>query len=168
MNAIQLITASFDDLHQALREDLAGIDDEVWWWQPATDANHIGFLAWHIVRDEDTVLSYLAGEPQLWLSDRWHERFGMDSKAQGTGFAPASLTATRYLRSELTDYAGAVWARTPRLLETLSESRLEQPAWPDSTWTVATQLIEGCLGHSWLHLGEIRATRGLRGWRFRE
>lgn len=60
-----------------------------------SDTNHIGFIAWHIVRDEDTVLSYLAGEADLWLSGRWYERFAMEPKVQGTGMAPSTIAAIR-------------------------------------------------------------------------
>jgi hypothetical protein len=50
----------------------------------------------------------------------------------------------------------------------LSEDDLDRQAWPESDWTVATQLVEGSIGHAWVHLGEMRAIKGLRGWRFRE
>jgi hypothetical protein len=168
VDALELLAASFQDLHEALREELPGIPDADYWWQPGPDLNHAGFLAWHIVRDEDTVVSYVAGQPETWAADGWHARFGMDAKGQGTGMDPARLAAFRYDRNEFMRYAGEVWARTPTLLARLSAEDLEREAWPESGWTVARQVVEGCLGHGWLHLGEVRAIRGLRGWRFRE
>jgi hypothetical protein len=168
MDAIPLLAASFRDLHQALREDFADVAEADFWWQPAADLNHIGFLSWHIVRDEDAVLSYVSGRPELWATDGWHERFAMDAKEQGTGMDPGRLASFRYDRTDFIRYADEVWRRTPDLLAQLTEADLDREAWPDSGWTIARQVVEGCLGHGWLHLGEIRAIRGLRGWRFRE
>jgi hypothetical protein len=168
MNAIEVIVTSFRDAQSAVREDVVEVDDDLFWWQPAEGLNHIGFLFWHLVRDEDTVVSYAAGEPELWAADGWHARFGMDAKEQGTGLDPARISAFRYDRALFMAYAGAVWARTPALVSRLSEDDLDRQAWPESDWTVATQLVEGSIGHAWVHLGEMRAIKGLRGWRFRE
>ena len=168
MNAIEVIVSSFRDVQIALREDIAVVDDDLFWWQPATDLNHIGFLFWHVVRDEDTVTSYVAGEPEAWAADGWHARFRMDPKEQGTGLDPARIAAFRYDRALFMDYAEAVWARTPDLLSRLTESDLDRQAWPGSEWNLTQQLVEGSIGHGWVHLGEIRAIKGLRGWRFRE
>jgi GNAT superfamily N-acetyltransferase len=138
------------------------------WWQPAVGLNHIGFLFWHVVRDEDVVISQVTGGAELWSRGRWHERLGLDPAAQGTGFDPATLPTLSYRLEMFLEYAEEVWARTGPLLQQLSPGDLERPAWPGSGWDVARQLVEGCCCHSWLHLGEIRTLRGLRGWRFRE
>jgi len=163
MNAIALLHRSFDDLHVALREDRAGVDPAWLWWQPAPGLNHIGFLWWHLVRDEDTVLSYLAKEPELWTGEGWNERFGLEAKDQGTGLDPSRLESFRYDWEGFAEYAEGVWARTLPILDRLTEGALEAPAWPGSDWNVAQQLVEGCLCHSWMHLGEIRSLMGLQG-----
>ncbi|MGH2608228.1 MAG: DinB family protein [Tepidiformaceae bacterium] len=168
MHAIQLIQEGFDHVHVALREDLAEVEPEWLFWQPEPGLNHIGFLFWHLVRDEDQVVSWLAREPQLWPSEGWHERFGMDAKEQGTGMDASRLESFRYALPEFMEYAEGVWARTGPLLATLSEDDLDKPAWKDSPWNIGRQLVEGVLCHAWVHLGEIRAVMGLRGWRFRE
>jgi hypothetical protein len=164
VDAIQLLTGAFFDLHRALREGFEDATPHLW-WQPGPGLNHAGFLAWHIVRDEDHVVSYLGGEPQAWAAAGWAKRFGMAEGTQGTGFEPADLAGFRFEPSLLLEYAEATWARTPDLLSRLTPEALDAPAWPGSEWNVATQLVEGCIGHSWGHLGEIRATLGLRGWR---
>jgi len=168
MDAIQLIAASFRDVQSALHEDLADVDDELFWWQAREGYSHIGFLAWHVIRDEDVVVSHVTGAGQLWTGAGWHARLGMDARDQGTGLDPGRLATFRYDRPLFMEYAGAVWERTPKAIATLAEGDLDRPAWPGSDWTIARQLVEGCIGHTWEHLGEIRAIRGLRGWRFRE
>lgn len=168
VHAIQLIQQEFDSAHEALREDIAQVQPEWLFWQPEPGLNHIGFLFWHLVRDEDQVISWLAREPQLWALEGWHERFGMDAKEQGTGLEPSRLESFHYELPAFMDYAEAVWARTRPLLATLTETDLDRAAWKDSPWNIGRQIVEGVLCHAWVHLGEIRFVMGLRGWRFRE
>jgi hypothetical protein len=168
MHAMQLVQEGFDHVHEALRADLAEVEPDWLFWQPRPDHNHIGFLFWHLVRDEDQVLSWLAREPQLWPSAGWHERFAMDAGEQGTGMDAGRLATFRYEMPAFMEYAEAVWARSGPLLGTLSEADLDKPAWKDSPWNVGRQLVEGVLCHAWVHLGEIRSVMGLKGWRFRE
>jgi hypothetical protein len=168
VNAIELLRQEFDHVHEALRADLGEVEPEWLFWQPAEGLNHVGFLFWHIVRDEDVVVSHVTRQPQLWQAGGWHSRFGMSADEQGTGLSPAALAQFRYNLHEFMSYAEAVWAEAGPRLARLSEPALEAPAWPGSGWNVGRQLVEGCLGHAWLHLGEIRSLMGLRGWRFRE
>lgn len=168
MDSIEVIAQSFEHVHEAMREDFMDLPPRDTWWQAREGANHIGFLFWHLVRDEDVVVSHVCGLEQLWLSDGWPERLGLPADEQGTGTTASAVNAVRYDLAAFMDYAAAVWRRTPPAIRKLSEGRLDEAAWPGSDWSVMQQLVEGCLAHSWLHLGEIRFIRGLRGWRFRE
>lgn len=168
MHAIRLIQEGFEHLHQAVRDDLAEVDQGWLFWQPGNGLNHIGFLLWHLVRDEDTVTSYLAKEGQLWEEAGWASRLGLDPGSQGTGLDPELLPGFRYEPPLFLEYAEAVWAATPDRVARLSEDDLDLPAWPGSEWNVGRQLVEGLLCHGWVHLGEIRSIMGLRGWHFRE
>ena len=38
---------------------------------------HIAWLVWHLARVQDANFSALMDQPQLWIADRWHARFGM-------------------------------------------------------------------------------------------
>lgn len=165
MDAITLLAEGFDQLHEALREDMAAVDDEGRWWQPGEGINHIGFLFWHIVRDEDNVIAFLRDKTELWKADAWHARLEMDTEEQGTGMDAQRLREFRYDPQVFQQYAEAVWERTGRELRELRESDLDKPAYH---WTTGRLLTEGCLGHGWEHLGEIRYAKGLRGWRFKE
>lgn len=167
MDAAEFLAHGFAYLHEALREDIGQMDPEWLFWQPRPELNHAGFLFWHIVRDEDQVIGHVRGLPEVWRSEGWHSRFGMDESEQGTGFDPTALDAFRYHLREFMGYAEAVWARTETEVGKVTDADLQRPAW-DGDWSVERLLNEGCLGHGWLHLGEIRYVKGLRGWRFRE
>lgn len=169
MDALTLLRLAFVDLHKEFREDLHDIGEDELFWQPATGVNHAGFLAWHLVRDEDTVIcqSVLAA-PELWTRDSWDQRFGMDSKEQGTGLDPDRLESFRYPLALLFEYGEAVWRQMDAALGTMPETRLDEDLTWSREWRLANLLTTGCLNHGWVHLGEIRQIRGLRGWRFRE
>lgn len=169
MDAASLLRLAFSDLHEELVDDVGDLEPSDLFWQPAPGVNHIGFLLWHIVRDEDAVICQsLLREPELWTRANWAEQFEMDSDAQGTGFNTARLASFRYPLADLISYARDVWTQTDEALEKLRPSRLEDELPWSSEWKLAKLLTTGCLSHGWVHLGEIRQLRGLRGWRFRE
>lgn len=168
MDAIRLLQEAFEHVHHAVREDLAQVEPDWLFWQPEPGLNHIGFLYWHLVRDEDTVMSYLAKEDELWRSEGWHARFGMDAKEQGTGMDSGRLAAFRYDLTDFDRYRDRIWSRTGPILGRVTEEELDAPAWPGSGWNTAQQIVEGTICHDWVHLGEVRYIMGLRGWRFRE
>lgn len=169
MDAISLLRLAFAGLHKEVAEDVADIPADDLFFQPVPGANHIGFLLWHLVRDEDTVLCQsVLGTPELWSRDHWFERFAMDEREQGTGLDTTRLEAFRYPLPLLLEYARAVWSQTDAALAVMPANRLEEPLPWTTEWRLADLLTTGCLNHGWVHLGEIRQIRGLRGWRFRE
>jgi hypothetical protein len=169
MEAPELLRVAFADLHKELLEDVEGLAPDELFWQPTEGVNHIGFLLWHVLRDEDTVICQaVLRRPELWATNGWAARFGMDEKEQGTGFDSSALGTIRYELDQLLAYGAEVWAQTDRTLADLDSARLDEAlTWSDS-WRLVNLLTTGCLSHGWVHLGEIRQLRGLRGWKFRE
>ena len=172
MDSPELLSTAFADLHKELLDDVEGLDHEALFWQPAPAINHIGFLLWHIIRDEDTVVCQsLLDRPELWVSGGWAAKFefeGLGSVEQGTGFNSELLPRFRYEMPELLSYAWDVWAQTSDALSGLDSARLDEDLAWSTEWKLANLLTTGCLSHGWVHLGEIRQLRGLRGWKFRE
>ena len=169
MDANELLRVAFKGLHKEVVEDVAGLSDEELFWQPTSGVNHIGFLLWHLIRDEDTVVSQsVLHEPELWSRERWFEQFAMDEHEQGTGLGSDRLEAFRYPLPLLLEYAVQVWEQTDAALAAMPAGRLEEALPWATEWRLAELLTTGCLNHGWVHLGEIRQLRGLQGWRFRE
>lgn len=165
MQAIPLLVSSFDDFHAVLREEMSTVEPEALRWRAGPGVNTIAFLFWHIVRDEDVVISEVCRLPQVWTEDDFATRLGLPEQEQGTAMDPADAGHIDYDMAAFMGYAESVWQRTSTALPRLPEAALDQTAWPGSNWNNAQLLVEGCLGHSWLHLGEIRFCRGLLGWR---
>lgn len=171
MDSIALLRLAFSELHDELRRELDEAPDDWLNWQPAPGMNHIGFLFWHLVRDEDWILPWISKVEPVWVADGWAKRWGLNALEQGTGFEPERAAEIRASREDLTTYSEKVWARSDELLSRLSEADLDRdlPGGGDlPDYNVGSLLTTGCLNHSWTHLGEIRYIKGLKGWRYRE
>lgn len=167
MSPNDLLRLAFAGVHDALREDLAAVDPSMLFVAPAPAMNHAGFLFWHLVRDEHLVVHDVCGGDTLWAAEGWADRLGVRAVEQGTGFEVEQALGVRYEVPEFMGYAERVWAASDGLLQSLSDIGLERRVY-NGEWTAATLLLDGCRGHNWGHLGEIRYALGLQGWKFRE
>lgn len=62
-----------------------GITDEQFYYQPTADTNLIAWLVWHLSRWRDRISASITGEAQVWVSERWAQRFGMSEERTGLG-----------------------------------------------------------------------------------
>lgn len=135
---------------------------------------HIAWLVWHIARVQDANFSGLRGRPQLWINDRWHERFNMapDPKDYGPGHrqTPEQVEAfTVTDKTLLLDYLDAVFAQTKDYLSTVTNADLnrvlDEPQYsPLPTLSVRLTSVIVC---NTRHAGQIEYLRGLvkyGGW----
>jgi len=141
-------------------------------WQPRHDCNSIGWLTWHLTRQQDVQVASLMGEEQLWIKDGWYSKFGRlpESEDSGFGHTPEQVSAFESpdIRT-LLDYHRAVMERSRRFLLTLSKADLDREL--DEPWfqplpTVGVRLVS-ILEDSLLHAGQSAYVRGLchgKGW----
>ena len=128
MDATKIISSSLEMSDALVKRALDGLDEEDLVARPGAQDNPIGWLMWHKTRAEDTAIANVAGSPQLWISDRWHEKFGMDANPQQIGFSdsPEQVRQLKFVKENLVGYAAAVRARTLSILQTLSPDDLEK------------------------------------------
>jgi len=91
----------------------------------------ISWIVWHLTRVQDTEISGLAGKEQSWISDGWHERFGMppDPKDYAPGHVQteAHVDAVKVADADLLlGYYDAVLKRSKEYLSTLSNADLDR------------------------------------------
>lgn len=107
---------ALEDSHNHLIQALDGLTDGDIMWQPTPVANHIAFILWHMFREEDRFFQYkLQGIPQVWETERWHERLGLPADPQDVGFGWTAEQVAAFPRVKLRDllaYRQAVRART--------------------------------------------------------
>ena len=169
MSSLAFILQNVQSVHRAWEEVVADLNEEQCHWQPPGRANSIAFLLWHIVRTEDNIVRFvLHRRPTLWMEGGWDKRFGLDSKAQGTGMGHEE--AARVRLSPLGDfrtYMKQVFQEVEEYISRLPEGDLSRMVLvkPLGERPVESLLGNTLMTHGYSHLGEVWAIRGLLGLR---
>jgi len=167
-----LLTDGYGRVIGYLENVLQGLSRDDLNWQPRDDCNSIGWLTWHLTRQQDAQIASLMGEEQLWVKDEWYSKFGRSSDPQDMGFGhtPEQVAEFKSPGSEtLLDYHRAVLERSKSYFKTLSKAdldrKLDEPQFQPLP-TVGVRLIS-ILDDAVLHAGQAAYVRGLRqgkGW----
>ena len=129
-------------------------------------------MAWHLTRQHDAQISFLMGEDQLWITEKWHAKFNRpdDSGDVGFGQTPEQIAAFKSPDTKtLLDYHRAVLERTKRYILTLSKTDLDKELnepWFKPSPTVGVRLVS-IMDDAVLHAGQAAYVRGLlqgKGW----
>ena len=139
-----------------------GLTDEQFFSQPTTDSNPIAWLVWHMSRARGNI----SGENQVWVSNGWADRFGMDAEDVGIGDSPEKVAAFRAERSLVMCYLDDAHEATTRRLSMITAARFDQlvvyalgderPVW---------RALVGMAGDSAQHTGRFPICEAcLRGW----
>jgi hypothetical protein len=152
---------------------LHGLDDAALARCPTDQCNSIAWTLWHMNRVLDTfVHTRLQSQPQLWIRDGWHDKFGMsaDPEDRGVGWTAAQVTAWAPPAQQVQiGYYAAVKNAARAYLSTLSYVDLEEQrvippvADPRSVAAALGQVTWDNVAHG----GQIAYIRGLfdgRGW----
>ncbi|MEX2158341.1 MAG: DinB family protein [Dehalococcoidia bacterium] len=165
----EFLRASFRNLHRSLDASVQDLTPEqLHFVPPGSAANHIGNTLWHYVRTEDNIVQFILQErkPTVWIEGGYHEKFGLDKVAQGTGLSTEDAQAMRL--PPLDDwmaYQQAVWQSTDGYLASLAGSALDETVTVRPFGEIPKQQALGqvCLTHGHAHFGEICVLRVLQG-----
>ncbi|MFE7840016.1 DUF664 domain-containing protein [Streptomyces sp. NPDC057474] len=133
--------------------------------RPASDANSVAWLVWHLTRIQDDHVADAAGLDQVWLSQGWEKRFGLGLPARDTGYghSPAQVAEVRVDSGELlTGYHDAVHEQTLAFVRGLGAGDLDRVV--DKRWTPAVTLgvrLVSVLADDLQHVGQAAYVRGL-------
>jgi hypothetical protein len=135
--------------------------------RPTPDANSIAWLVWHAARVQDAQLAALAGAAQVWSSQGWVERFGLDLDPgdHGYGHSSEQVGKVRASAELLTDYLRATHEASVAYLRTLGESDLDDVV--DDSWdppvTRGVRLVS-IVDDDAQHVGQAAYLRGVLGY----
>ena len=168
MDAPKFIADCLEQTHLRLTATCAGLTAAQMEWRPAPTANNIGFILWHVCRNEDTRITATAqpgASPpapfaaDLWVAEGWHLQFNQPAHAPDPGDRQGLRQLNIPPPAVLLAYAEAVNRRTTQFLSTLTPAALDAPADPNQT-------IGGSLRHLIVHKnnhhGQIDYLRGLQ------
>jgi hypothetical protein len=165
MQICDLLLDGFDRISESLREAVDGLSPDQLAHRIAPGANPIGWLAWHLLRVQDDHVADVAGREQVWLSDGWEERFGLDIDRRATGYGhdPEEVDRVRIPSVDpLLGYADAVHARTAEFLRGIEAHDLDRVV--DDSWdppvTLGVRLVS-VLSDDLQHVGQAAYLRGL-------
>ena len=168
----EMLMGGYEGVLRTLEYTLDGLNEEDLNWQPKPDCNSIGWLAWHLTRWHDVMVSNLIKAEQLWIKEGWHQKFGRaaDEEDSGMGAKAEDLAKFKSPDAEtLLGYQKAVLERSRRYFPTLTPQDLDKifegtPFKPPPTWGM---MLMGTLSDSLQHAGQAAYVRGLRegmGW----
>ena len=163
------LRGSLRNLHNSLDASVKDLSsDQLHWVPPGSAANHIGNTLWHYVRTEDNIVQFILQnrKPTVWIEGGYHERFGLDKVAQGTGMSTADAQALRLppLAGWMA-YQTAVWQATDAYLSSIDDAALDATVkvMPFGEIPARQALSAVCLTHGHAHFGEICVLRVLQG-----
>jgi len=167
MNAKEVLVETYGRVPPLVREAVEGLTPDQLLHRPTADANPIAWLVWHMGRLHDMQMSELLERDQLWVTDGWAARFGLepDPSNMGYGHTSADVAAVQPESPDvLLDYFAAAQRLTDEVLASVQEDELERiiDRSFDPPVTLGVRLVsiaDDCLQHC----GQAAYVRGLLG-----
>jgi uncharacterized damage-inducible protein DinB len=162
--------AFFEGAHRTVLQAIDGLTEEQLYQQPSPDTNSIGWLAWHLSRWKDQFAARAANEQQVWVTQGWPEKLGVEPERTGQGDTLDQVAAFRPSREALIGYIEAAQQFTIERIAALLPERLQEEASyvegrkPQPVW----RSLVGTVSDTGQHSGQIAYLRGLitgYGWR---
>jgi hypothetical protein len=149
------------------RHAVDGVDLDRLTQPPAPGTNPIAWLVWHLTRVQDEHVAELLEADQIWMTDGWPPRFGLQPDPSNTGYghSPDEVASVRPETPDvLLEYLDAVHARTRSMLEGLTAADLDRIV--DRRWdppvTLGVRLVS-VADDALQHCGQAAYVRGLVG-----
>lgn len=158
------LRSAFDEYMEQVKKAVDGISLSDTYTQPSPQANHIGWLVWHMARVEDRWINrILQGIPEEWNAGGWDGRFGMDPESNGAGQTIEEVIAMPQIPvADLLSYYDAVRKHTDAYLDRTTSADLEKeyehPRFGIVTgsWIVGHIIVEESQ-----HTGQVAYLRGM-------
>lgn len=134
-------------------------------WQPAPNANSIGWILWHMVRVEDMWIQFFAQfQTELWETEGWHEKFGLPTRDNGFGHTAEQVKNFPAIDlAQFLHYRAAVRASTLAYLQTLTPEDMETVPRERRPEMSLGAMFRQIIGEMYQHVGHIAYLRGLQG-----
>ena len=164
MTVAEVVIDGFGRIQEVVHEAVDGLTEDQLAERLDPGANSIAWLVWHLTRVQDDHIADLAGTPQVWTEQGWHERFGLPFGPGATGYGHhwKDVAAVRAEAKLLTGYHDAVHDSTVNWLGGLREPELDQvvdEAW-DPPVTLGVRLVS-ILSDDLQHAGQAAFVRGI-------
>jgi hypothetical protein len=162
--ARELLRDAFTRLIEHVDEITDGLTDGEASYRPSPNANSIAWLIWHSARVQDIQLAPIAGIEQVWLSDGWVDRFGLDLPREDTGYghSPEDVAKVQVSGDLLAGYYHAVHEATLEFVARVTAEDLARVV--DRNWdppVTASARLVSIIDDCAQHLGQAAYVRGI-------
>ena len=133
MELKEFIEQTLEQCKETMYQTLEGLTSDEVTWSPSPEANHIGFILWHVARVEDNwVQRFAQKKTEIWQRDGWPERLQLPQRDTGFGYTAEQIASfpTPAL-GETKTYFDSVRKETLEYLRSLNPSEFEVYPWPD-------------------------------------
>lgn len=165
MDVSALLVELYGRIPPLARHAVEGVDPPRLVESPGPGTNTIAWLVWHVARVQDHHVGELLEADQLWVTEGWAARFGLepDPHDNGYGHTAEQVAAVRPESPEaLLGYLDAAHARTVAVLGTLTSPDLDRVV--DRRWdppvTLGVRLVS-IADDGLQHVGQAAFVRGL-------
>lgn len=161
-DAKDLLRDGFGRIRAEVPVVLAGLTDDQILWRADPSANHIGWLIWHLTRQQDDQVAAVGGVESVWQSG-WVDRLKLpySPRSSGYGMSPADVGAFPSVEPALlTGYQDAVADMTLEVIDALDDfDRVVDRRWtpPVTAGVRLVSVVEDCAKH----LGQAEFIRGM-------
>ena len=164
MNLNEFIESALQVEQSLLLEAVEDLTPEELTWQPAPDANPVGWMLWHTIRVEDMWIQFfIQGQTEMWERDGWHEKFGLPTRDNGFGHTPEQVASFPALDlQELLRYAESVRNGTLEYLRGLSLEDYEIVPRERRPELTVGKVLRQLLAEFYQHQGQIAYLKGLK------
>ncbi|MGW1784081.1 mycothiol transferase [Streptomyces sp. NPDC002143] len=165
MHAKDILIDGYNRIQEEVHAAVEGLAPDRLGARPGDSANSIAWLVWHLTRVQDDHIADAFGIDQVWLSQDWEKRFGLDLPRHDTGYGHSAAQVAKVQVADgglLTGYHDAVHAQSLTALRTLTAADLERVV--DERWdppvTLGVRLVS-VLSDDLQHVGQAAYVRGL-------
>ncbi|MFE0329696.1 DUF664 domain-containing protein [Streptomyces sp. NPDC058960] len=165
MHAKDILIDGYGRIREEVHAAVDGLDPDDLNARPTADTNSVAWLVWHLTRVQDDHVADAFDLDQVWLSQGWEKRFGLDLPRHDTGYghSPAKVAKVRVDTGDLlTGYYDAVHEQTVQALRGLAAKDLERIV--DERWDPPVSLgvrLVSVLSDDLQHAGQAAYVRGL-------
>ena len=115
MHAKDILIDAYTRIQEEVHAAVEGLTLDDLHRRPGPDANSVAWLVWHLTRVQDDHVAGAFDLEQVWLTQDWEKRFGLDLKPHdiGYGHTSAQVAKVRVDSADLlTGYYDAVHAQS--------------------------------------------------------
>lgn len=149
--------------NEYLMDALGDLTPEELAWRAGPEANHIGWILWHMTRVEDMWFQFfIQRQTEIWETEGWNEKFGLPTRDNGFDHTLEQVAAfPAYDLADMIAYGKAVRTATLDYLKTVTPEQMDEvprEARPEmSIGGVFRQVV----GELYQHQGHIAYLKGL-------